>query len=104
MNATTLPSPTAVAMGTTAASPRVPIAAKPSRSVLPGFGLSLGFTLTYLSLLVLIPIAALFLRAAGLGVDGIIHELSSARLQHALMLSFGGALAAAAINTVFGSL
>jgi sulfate transport system permease protein len=104
MNATTLPSPTAVAMGMTAASPRAPIAAKPSRSVLPGFGLSLGFTLTYLSLLVLIPLAALFLRAAGLGVEGIVHELNSARVLHALTLSFGGALAAAAINTVFGSL
>jgi sulfate/thiosulfate transport system permease protein len=103
MNATTLPSPTAVVMGTTA-SPRAPMRAKSSRSVLPGFGLSLGFTLTYLSLLVLIPIAALFLRAAGLGVEGIVRELSSARVLHALTLSFGGALAAAAINTVFGSL
>jgi sulfate transport system permease protein len=72
--------------------------------VLPGFGISLGFALSYLSLLVLIPLAALFLRAAGLGIDGIWHELSSARVQHALVLSFSGALAAAAINTVFGAL
>jgi sulfate transport system permease protein len=86
-------------MGTTA-SPRAATSAKTSRSVLPGFGLSLGFTLTYLSLLVLIPLAALFLGAAGLGVQGIVRELSSARVLHALTLSF----AAAAINTVFGSL
>jgi len=66
--------------------------------------LSLGFTVSYLSLLVLIPLAALFLRAAGLGLEGIVRELASARLQHALALSFGGALTAAAINTVFGSL
>jgi sulfate transport system permease protein len=82
-------------------------AARPIRSprrVLPGFGLSLGITLTYLSLLVLLPLAALFLRAAGLGIEGIWRELLSARLQHALLLSFGGALAAATINTVFGSL
>jgi len=74
------------------------------RSVLPGFGLSLGFTLSYLSLLVLIPLAALFLHAAGLGVSGLIRELSQPRVVHALTLSFGGALAAAAINTVVGSL
>jgi len=104
MNATTLPSPSAaVPMGTSVA-PRAARPAKSLRRVLPGFGLSLGFTLTYLSLLVLIPLAALFLRAAGLGVDGILRELASARVQHALVLSFGGALAAAAINTVFGTL
>ncbi len=73
-------------------------------SALPGFGISLGFTLTYLSLLVLIPLAALFLHAAGLGVAGIVRELGQLRVLHALALSFGGALAAAAINTVFGSL
>ena len=101
MNATTLPSPTAVRMRST---PRAPTPGRSPRSALPGFGLSLGFTLSYLSLLVLIPLAALFLRAAGLGFEGIWHELSSARLQHALTLSFGGALTAAAINTVFGSL
>jgi sulfate transport system permease protein len=91
-------------MGTNAASPRAPRIARTSRSVMPGFGLSLGFTLSYLSLLVLIPLAALFLRATGLGVEGMLHELSNARVQHALSLSFGGALAAAGINTVFGSL
>ena len=77
---------------------------KTSRSPLPGFGLSLGFSLTYLSLLVLIPLAALFLHAAGLGPVAIWHELSSYRVLHALGLSFGGALAAAAVNIVFGSL
>ena len=53
-------------MGANAALPRAPFTAKSSRSVLPGFGLSLGFTLTYLSLLVLIPLAAMFMRASGL--------------------------------------
>ena len=71
---------------------------------MPGLGLSLGVTLTYLSLLVLIPLAALFLHAAGLGVTGLIRELFQPRVIHALTLSFGGALAAAAINTVAGSL
>ena len=77
---------------------------RPPRGVLPGFGISLGFTLSYLSLLVLIPLAALFLRVAGLGPAGIWHELGSPRVLHALGLSFGGALAAAAINSVFGTL
>ena len=78
--------------------------AKARRSPLPGFGLSLGFSLTYLSLLVLIPLAALFLHAAGLGPSAIWHELTSHRVLHALGLSFGGALVAAAINIVFGTL
>ena len=83
---------------------RVTRRSRPPRSALPGFGLSLGFTLTYLSLLVLIPLAALFLHAAGLGVTGIVRELAQPRVLHALGLSFGGALAAATINTVFSSL
>jgi sulfate transport system permease protein len=74
------------------------------RSVLPGFGLTLGFTLAYLSLIVLLPLAALLLRAGGLGWSGIVGVLDSPRVAHALWLSFGGALAAAAINAVFGSL
>lgn len=74
------------------------------RSVLPGFGLTLGFTLAYLSLIVLLPLAALLLRAGGLGWSGIVGVLDSPRVAHALWLSFGGALAAAAINAVFGAL
>jgi sulfate transport system permease protein len=61
-----------------------PPRSKRSRSALPGFGLTLGFSLTYLSLLVLIPLAALFLHAAGLGAAGIVRELSQTRVLHAL--------------------
>jgi sulfate transport system permease protein len=103
MSTAILPSAAAADMSATA-SPPVPAGAKSPRGVLPGFGLSLGFALSYLSLLVLIPLAALFLRAAGLGLEGIWHELTSARVQHALAISFGGALAAAGINTLFGAL
>ncbi|MDR3418163.1 MAG: sulfate ABC transporter permease subunit CysT [Nevskia sp.] len=71
---------------------------------MPGFSLTLGFSLTYLSLLVLIPLAGLLLRSAGLGLTGFWHVLSAPRVLAALRLSFGGALAAAAINAVFGSL
>ncbi|WP_414648157.1 sulfate ABC transporter permease subunit CysT [Dokdonella sp.] len=74
------------------------------RSVLPGFGLTLGFTLAYLSLIVLLPLAALLLRAGGMGWSGIVGVLDSPRVAHALWLSFGGALAAAAVNAVFGAL
>ena len=78
--------------------------ARRSRPVLPGFGLAMGFTLTYLSLLVLIPLAGLFVRAGGLGFDGLVHTLGSPRVLAALRLSFGGAVLAAAINAVFGTL
>jgi sulfate transport system permease protein len=64
----------------------------------------MGFTLTYLSLLVLIPLAGLFVRAGGLGAEGLLHTLASPRALAALRLSFGGALFAAAVNAVFGTL
>jgi len=91
------------------AEPGLPPTAAPefagkSRSILPGFGLSLGFSLTYLSLLVLIPLAALLLNAAGIGPAALWRELTSARVLHALQLSFGGALIAACVNLVFGAL
>jgi sulfate transport system permease protein len=104
MTTAIFPITTAAADMTATASPPPPAGTRTSRAVLPGFGISLGFTLSYLSLLVLIPLAALFLRVAGLGIDGIIHELGTPRVLHALSLSFGGALAAAAINSVFGAL
>jgi sulfate transport system permease protein len=71
-------------------------------SVLPGFGLTLGFTIFYLSLIVLIPLAALIIRPWELGFDGFIAAVTSPRVLAALRLSFGAALIAAAINAVFG--
>ena len=73
------------------------------RRVMPGFGLTLGFTLTYLSLIVLIPLAALVINAAGLGAGGLWKVLRTSQVLNALWLSFGGALIAAAVNAVFGS-
>jgi sulfate transport system permease protein len=72
--------------------------------VLPGFGLSLGFTLTYLSLIVLIPLAAVFIRATSLSFDGFWQAVSAPRVVASYRLSFGASLLAAAINTVFGFL
>ncbi|HUP92632.1 MAG TPA: sulfate ABC transporter permease subunit CysT [Solimonas sp.] len=77
---------------------------QPKRSPLPGFGLALGFTLVYLSLLVLIPLAGVFFKSAGLGWEGFWHAVTSPRALAALKLSFGAALIAACINAVFGTL
>ncbi|WP_430543609.1 sulfate ABC transporter permease subunit CysT [Stenotrophomonas acidaminiphila] len=75
---------------------------RPSR-VLPGFGLGMGITLFWLGLIVLVPLAGVFLRAAGLGVDGIWRIWSEPRVLSALRLSFGTAFAAAAFNTLMGT-
>ena len=71
-------------------------------SILPGFGLTLGFTLLYLSLLVLLPLAALFFKASSLGLDGLWEQVSQPRARAAYGLSLGASLAAAAVNAVFG--
>jgi sulfate transport system permease protein len=72
------------------------------RSVIPGFGITLGTTLLWLALIVLIPLAALFLKTAELSLDRFIAVITSQRVLHALELSFGLSLAAAAVNLVFG--
>lgn len=72
--------------------------------VLPGFGLSLGFTLAYLSLIVLIPLSTVFIKSLGIGWDGLWEILSSERILKSLQLSFSTALIAAFINVVFGLL
>jgi sulfate transport system permease protein len=72
------------------------------RHVLPGFGLSLGFTLFYLTGIVLIPLLALVLRPFALGFDGFWDAIATPRVLAALRLSFGMALAAAVIDSLFG--
>jgi sulfate transport system permease protein len=72
------------------------------RSVLPGFGLTLGFTLTYLGLLVLIPLAGLFVRSASLGPAEFLAAAGSPRALAAYRLSFGASLVAALTNAVLG--
>jgi sulfate/thiosulfate transport system permease protein len=74
------------------------------RSILPGFGLSLGFTLLYLGLLVLIPLAALVLKTATLSWEQFTATVTAPRVLAAYRLSFGTAAAAAALNAVFGLL
>jgi len=74
------------------------------RSVLPGFGLTLGLTLTWLSLLILIPLASLFLKTTELSFQEFIVSVTSHRVLHALSVSFGIAFAAALVNLVAGVL
>ena len=73
-------------------------------SVLPGFGLALGFTLLYLSLIVLIPLSATFFRAAALGWPAFWEAVTTPRVLAALHLTFGASLLAAFANAVFGLL
>jgi sulfate/thiosulfate transport system permease protein len=71
-------------------------------SVIPGFGLTLGFALTYLSLIVLIPIAALVLRTTEMTWEQFWMIATNERVVAALRLSFGASLVAASLNAVFG--
>ncbi|HVY44171.1 MAG TPA: sulfate ABC transporter permease subunit CysT [Hyphomicrobiaceae bacterium] len=80
------------------------MAAATARRVLPGFGLSLGFTLTYLSVIVLIPVAAVFLKTAGMSWPTFWQAIASPRVLASYRLTFGASLLAAAINLLFGFL
>jgi sulfate transport system permease protein len=71
-------------------------------SVLPGFGITLGFAVAYLSIIVLLPLSALVLRPATLGLSGFLDVLFDSRVLAALRLSFGAALIAALVNAFFG--
>lgn len=83
--------------------PRLPIAAR-RRSIIPGFGLTLGFTVLYLSLFVLLPLSATFAATAKIGWHQFWHIVTAPRAIAAYQLSFGAALLAAAINFVLGTL
>lgn len=80
----------------------VPLFRKPS--VLPGFGLTLGFTLSYLGLIVLVPLAALIIRSSGLGWSGFWSAVTTPRVLAAFEVSFGLSFAAALTNAIFGFL
>ncbi|MCC2668732.1 MAG: sulfate transporter, inner rane subunit CysT [Armatimonadetes bacterium] len=71
-------------------------------SVLPGFGLTMGFTLLYLSLLVLIPLSTLFFKTSTLPWPRIWSTISDPQALAAYRLSFGAAFAGALVNSVFG--
>ena len=73
-------------------------------SALPGFGLALGYTLFYLTLVILLPLAALVFKSADFGLDKMVATILSARVLAALKVSFGTALIAAVVNLFFGLL
>lgn len=74
------------------------------RSVLPGFGPSLGYTLFYLGLVVLIPLSALFFKAASLTFADFLAAVTAPRVLASYRVTFGAALAAALVNALFGVL
>jgi sulfate transport system permease protein len=74
------------------------------RSIIPGFGLTLGFTLVYLSLIVLIPVAATFVETSKIGWHGFWRIVTTPRAIASYELSFGASLIGAAINLAMGTL
>jgi sulfate/thiosulfate transport system permease protein len=76
----------------------------PRRSTLPGFGLTMGLTLTWLSVIVLIPLAGLFIKSMELSLDQFWAIITSRRTLNALRVSFGLAFAAACVNLVMGTI
>ena len=85
-------------------SPALPNTRMRNRNPLPGFGLSLGLGMAWLGVVVLLPLAALAVRAAGLGPEGWLRALRDERVHEALKLSFGASVSAAAIASVVGAL
>ena len=77
---------------------------KRPRSILPGFGLSLGFTLTYLGLIVLFPLLLVFIKASGMGWGGLVQAISTKRVLAACQLTFGLSALACILNCAFGLL
>ena len=72
------------------------------RGVLPGFGPTLGYTVFYLSIIVLIPLSALVFKTASLSWDGFLAAVTAPRVMASYRLTFGSSLAAALVNAVFG--
>ena len=77
---------------------------KGKRKIIPGYSFTLGVTFFYLSLILLIPLAAFVLYASGMGWEKFWAEIMDFRVFHAYAISFGCALAAAVVNAVFGLL
>jgi sulfate/thiosulfate transport system permease protein len=85
-----------------AAEVKEPTPRRVPQRVLPGFGLTLGYTMVYLSLIVLIPLSAVFIRSLGLGWGHFWDVVTAPRVIASLRLSFGASLTAALINVIFG--
>jgi len=86
------------------APPRRDARTRGARRVLPGFGLSLGYTILYLSLIVLIPLSAAFVKTAQMTWPAFVDAVTAPRVLASYRLTFGASLAAALVNAVFGFL
>jgi sulfate transport system permease protein len=75
-----------------------------NRNILPGFRLAMGYTMVYLSVLVLIPLSTLFFKSTAIGWSGFFAAATSPRVMAAYRLSFGASIAGALINVAFGTL
>src|SRR6478672_5868773 len=81
-----------------------PLTQRTPKRVMPGFGLSLGFTIFYLALIVLIPLSAVFLKTFTMTWDAFWSAVSSDRVVASYKLTFGASLIGAALNVVFGGI
>src|SRR5690606_28807949 len=72
------------------------------RSIIPGFGLSMGFTIMYLSLIVLVHLSAIFIKTSGMGWEKLWLTVTDPRVVASYKVSFGTALGAGVINSIFG--
>ncbi|CAB3860295.1 sulfate ABC transporter permease subunit CysT [Achromobacter pulmonis] len=89
----------------TAKSAQAPFAVRRnSPGVLPGFGIAMGYAVLYLSVLVLIPLAALPIKSASLGWQGFWDTVTAPRVLASYQLTFGASLLAALVNLVFGTI
>ncbi len=95
---------TSAATHTASAAPALFAARRRSPGVLPGFGISMGYAVLYLSVLVLIPLAALPIRSAALGWQGFWDTVVAPRVVASYQLTFGASLVAALVNLVFGTI
>nr|WP_315496878.1 sulfate ABC transporter permease subunit CysT [uncultured Rhodoferax sp.] len=85
-------------------SPAHPTAKRPAKRVLPGFRLTLGFTVFYLALIVLIPLSALVFKTFTLSWEQFVSAVTSPRVIASYQLTFGASFLAAVVNAVFGLL
>ncbi|MGL4772323.1 MAG: sulfate ABC transporter permease subunit CysT [Clostridium sp.] len=72
------------------------------KRIIPGFGANLGFTIIYISILLIIPLALVFINASKLGLEGFIETVTDERVLSSFKVSFGAAFVASLINGVFG--
>ncbi|MET0263101.1 MAG: sulfate ABC transporter permease subunit CysT [Rariglobus sp.] len=78
------------------------MSSRTARSILPGFGLSLGFTVAYLSLIVLLPLSAAFIKTSGMTWEQFVDAVASPRVLASYRVSFGISFLAATVNAFFG--